>query len=308
MSRPRIRPEYVILAVVIVGLGLAVALRSGNRVRYTLPEVKSVKADDITRITVARAAGSLELEKREGTWRIQPEGYAADPTLVKPMVDALAELSLTALVSEAQSYARYELDEAGRMRVTAYAGEAVVRQLDVGKQDSNQRSSFLLLPGDKRVWSSRQNLRSLLDKDKDKLRDMTVLSFQQDSIVEITAKRGKETLDLKKATEESADKKTTTTTWNTSSGEAWNQDGVTQLLRTLAILRCQRYGDKGVDVGKELVNVFLKAQDGTGYTVSFHEKAGNQYPGLSSKSDYPFYVADYQYQDVVGVFEKPAKK
>lgn len=307
MTRPRVKLEYVILGVLIVGGVLAVALRSGNRVRYTVPDIAKVKADDISRIRIERASGVVELEKREGGWRIQPEGYVADSSLVTPMVSALAELSLTALVSEAQSYARYELDEGARMRVTAYAGSSTVRQLDVGKEDESRKASFLLLPGDKRVWSSRQNLRSLFDKEKDKLRDMVVLTFPQESIVAIVAKREKQTLSLRKVTEESADRKTTTS-WKTESGELWNQDNVAQLLRTLARLRCQSYGEKGMSTGKELVNVFLKAEDGTGYTVSFHEKAGTQVPGLSSQSDYPFFVAEYQYQDVADVFVAPAAK
>jgi hypothetical protein len=307
MTRPRVKLEYVILGVLIVGGVLAVALRSGNRVRYTVPEVAKVKADDITRIRFERASGVVELERREGGWRIQPEGYVADSALVTPMVNALSELSLTALVSEAESYVRYELDEAARIRITAYAGSSTVRQLDVGKEDENRTASFVLLPGDKRVWSSRQNFRSLFDKERDKLRDMVVLSFSQEGIVEIVAKREKQTLTLRKVTEESADKKTTAA-WKTDAGEVWNQDNVTQLLRTLARLRCQSYGEKAMETGKELVNVFLKGEDGAGYTVSFHEKVGTQVPGLSSQSDYPFLVAEYQYQDVADIFQEAAKK
>jgi hypothetical protein len=210
-------------------------------------------------------------------------------------------------VSEAESYARYELDEANRRSVTAYAGTAVVRKLEVGKQDESGKSSFVRLPDDKRVWSARQNLRSLFDKQKDKLRDMTVLSFEQDTIVQIVAKRDGETLTLDKITEESADKKTTTT-WKAPEGEAWDQETVDQLLRALTRLRCARYGEQGMPTGKELVNVFLKAADGTGYTISFHEKVDTQYPGLSSQSDYPFFVAEYQYQDVADIFQKPGKE
>lgn len=307
MTRPRIRLEYVILALLIVGGVLAVALRSGNRVRYTVPDVAKVKADDITRIRVERASGALELEKRGGAWLIQPEGYVADTALVTPMVNALADLSLTALVSEAQSYARYSLDDGARIRVTAYAGTSEVRQLDVGKEDESRTASFILLPQDTRVWSSRQNLRSIFDKERDKLRDLVVLSFAHDGIVEIVAKRDKQTLTLRKVAEEAADKKTTTS-WKTESGEVWNQDNVAQLLRTLARLRCQSYGQKGMDTGKELLSVFLKGQEGTGYTVSFHDKVGTQVPGLSSQSDYPFYVAEYQYQDVADVFQEAAAK
>jgi hypothetical protein len=282
-------------------LGVAVALRSGNRVRYSLPRLATVKADDLTRITIERSTGSIELQKREGSWRILPEGYAADPGTVGSMVSALAELSMTALVSESESYSRYELDEPERIRVTAYAGDKEARRVDVGKQDEGRRSSFVLLSGDKRVWSSSLNLRSLFDKEKDKLRDMTVLDFQQDAIAEVVAKQGGTALELRKVTEQAADK-SSSTTWKDASGAAVDQDKVATLLRTLARLRCQRYGEKGEALGKELLNVFLKAEDGTGYTVSFYEKSGGQYPGLSSGSDYPFYVAEYQYKDVAGIF------
>jgi len=307
MKKPRFKLEYLILGVVIVGLVLAVALRSGNRLRYSVPGLAELAAEGITRISIERSSGLVELERREGGWVIQPEGWTADASLVTPMVNALARLSVTTLVSEAESYARYELDDQARMRVRAWAGSSVAREVLVGKEDESRKASFVLLPGDKRVWSSRQNLRSIFGKEKDSLRDMVVLDFKQESIVEIVAKGEKRTLTLRKVTEESADK-TSTTTWKTEGGVPWDQDNVAQLLRTLSRLRCQRYGERGMDTGKELVNVFLKSEDGTGYTVSFHEKVGTQVPGLSSRSEYPFFVAEYLYKDVAEILQEPTAK
>jgi hypothetical protein len=133
---------------------------------------------------------------------------------------------------------------------------------------------------------------------------MTVLSFAQDGIIEITAKRAGETLTLRKVTEESEDKNTPSVSWKTEAGEVWDKDQVNRLLSILSRLRCSRYGEEGMSLGKELVNVSLRSED-RGYTISFHEQVDNQYPGLSSESGYPFFVASYQYDDVAGIFTPP---
>ena len=303
MAARRVKTEYIVLGVVIVGLALVIALRSGNRLRYTLPTLPVVKTDDITRLAIASQGGTVELEKREGLWRILPEGYPADSSLVQPMLGALSRIELSALVSEGESYARYQLDEAGRLRVTAWAGSTVARVVDVGKQDTGGRASFVKLENDKRVYSSLQDLRGLFGKDKAALRDMTVLSFTQGDIVEITLKRGSESLKLAKASVQSEGK--TATSWKSEEGVEWDQARVDRLLTTLSRLRCDAWSDARTDVGPELLSVFLKAQDGTGYTLSVHDKSGSTYPGLSSQADYPFTIAEYKVEDISDVFTKP---
>jgi hypothetical protein len=304
MRKLPVRPVYLVLGLVIVGLALAVALRSRDRVRYRLPQPAAVKMDDMTKITVERFAGAVELEKREGIWRIVPEGYKADAAVVSPMVNALANLELLALVSESSSYARYELDEGSRMKITAYVGSVVAREVEVGKEDTGGRTSYVKLPGDIRVYTTRQNLRELFDKEKDKLRDMAVLTFAAGGAVQVTVRRGAEALTLDRVTETVEDRETTL--WRSTAGVAWDQDRVDRLLRTLASLRAQRYGESGEEIGPERLSVFVKTEDGTGHTFAAHDKVESSYAALSSQSDYPFYVAQYQYDDVAEIFEPPA--
>jgi hypothetical protein len=136
----KIKIEYVVLGALIVGLVLFMALRSGDRVQYRMPQIAAVEGEAINRITIEGGEGTVELEKRENAWRIQPQGWPADTAQVSQMVNAIADFSLTALVSEAGNYARYELDEGGRLRIRAFGGEGVLREFDLGKPDDARRS------------------------------------------------------------------------------------------------------------------------------------------------------------------------
>lgn len=301
MRKLPVKTEYLVLGLVIVGLVLAISLRGTSRVRYKLPAVAKLEVAQISRITVVRAGGALELEKRDGLWRILPEGYKADESQLGTMVAALAGLEVTTMVSEAASYGRYGLDETGRMVITAYSGETQVRVVTAGKVDEGSKASFVLLPGDKKVYTARQNFRGLFDVDREKLRDMTVLQLDREQVVEIQARRGEVTLTLTRSTDESVTP--AVTVWKAQTGEVWDPDVMSRFLGAVARMRAQRFGVKGEDLGAEQLNIFLKTADGAGATVAVHAKSGTQYGALTSQSEDPFYVAEYQLTDLSSIFD-----
>ena len=133
----KLRIEYFVLGAVIVGLVLFLVLRTGNRVQYELPQIAEVKQDDVARITVEGPDETVVLERSGEEWTITPQGFPADASQARQMSAAIASFALTAVVSEAESYSRYDLDEGSRLRVTAYDSEGTqLIRFDVGKQGS----------------------------------------------------------------------------------------------------------------------------------------------------------------------------
>ena len=84
---------------------------------------------------------------------------------------------------------------------------------------------------------------------------------------------------------------------------SWYSLASNRFLASVSRLQAQRYGQKADDLGAEQLSVFIKSSDGSGSTLAVHAKAGTQYGALSSQSDYPFYIAEYQYTDMSSIFD-----
>ncbi len=158
-------------------------------------------ASDITRIEIARQEGTVVLEKKDAKWRIQPQDYPADSGKVTAMLDNLEKLSLTALVSESKSYSRYDLEPDKAIRVKAWAGEELKRDIQIGKPAPTFQHTFVRVGDAPEVYHAQQNLKTAFDQTADKLRDKTVLAFNLDEVTEIAiTKEGKQTMIRKSET------------------------------------------------------------------------------------------------------------
>ena len=102
METVKLKKEFIILGVIIVALSVYLFQRSGDRTRYTLPEVPALAASEITKIEITRAGQSVVLVRKDERWVIDPPGVAAAPKSVQEMLEALTGLTLTALVAESE--------------------------------------------------------------------------------------------------------------------------------------------------------------------------------------------------------------
>ena len=194
----KVKKEYAILSVVIVALGLYLFFRNTDRTTHTLPELPEVKIQDLTKIEIGKGDQTVVLTRREDDWFISPGDYPADVNLVNRMGNALADLKVTALVSETRNYARYELDERQQIRVTAYQGDKAIRTLHIGKAAGTMRHTHITLSGDPNVYHAQGNFRQEFDQSAESLRDKTILAFNNDEITEFSIATGDRTLRIKK--------------------------------------------------------------------------------------------------------------
>ncbi len=324
----KIKKEYLFIALAIVLLVGYLSVRETDRTEYQLPAIAKVAASDITRIEIVRLEGTVVLEKKDTAWRIQPQDYLADSAKVNAMLDNLEKLSLTALVSESKSWSRYDLESDKSIRVKAWAGDGLKRDIQIGKPAPTFQHTFVRVGDEPEVYHAQQNLKTAFDQTTDKLRDKTVLAFNLEEVKEIAITReGKQTVICKSEIEPPpppagsapadgtppADEtsppadgappasatavKPVETRWITDQGKSANLSKMNRLLSTLSHLSCESYQDgKSIsDLSNPIGDILIKGKKD--YTLTLYaktEKDATVYLASSSETSSVFTLSDRQ--------------
>lgn len=189
----KLKKELLLIAIAIVLLIGYLSVRETDRNEYRLPSFDKIAASDITRIEIVRPEGTVTLDKKDAAWVIQPKGNTADSGKVNTMLGDLEKVTLTALVSESKSYTRYDLDPDKAIRIKAWAGDALKRDIQIGKPASTFQHTFVRVGDGAEVYHAWQNLRTAFDQTADKIRDKTVLAYSMDEVKEVSIqKEGKQ--------------------------------------------------------------------------------------------------------------------
>jgi hypothetical protein len=304
----RIKKEYIILIGIIAALSMYLILRNPDRNHYQLPKIPEIAKTDISKIEISSQDTTLSLSKKDKQWHLEPEGYMADTNSVKNMLDIIEKLTVTALVSESKNYSRYNLDNRNKIAVKAWTGDRLMRDFEVGKAAASYRHTFVKLAGDDRVYHARENFRDRFGQTVDKLRDKSVLSFEQNDIGEIYIIKGEQETSFvrteapvevsagQEAGAEPAPSKPESQ-WKTPDGKEGDDTQLGRLLTALSSLRCEKYLDdlKKEDFSNPICILHLKGTEE--YTLSIFPKTSEDaknYPAISSANDYPFLLPEWQ--------------
>ncbi|MDY6952334.1 MAG: DUF4340 domain-containing protein [Thermodesulfobacteriota bacterium] len=308
----KVKKEYIILGAVIVALSLYLVFRNPDRTHYELPTIPEMAEAEISKIEISKAGTTMVLNKKDDKWYMAPEGYLVDTQKVEAMLDGMETLAVTALVSESESFGRYDLNDDKKITVKAWQGETLKRNFDVGKAASSFQHTFVKLSGDNRVYHGRGNFRSQFDQTVDGLRDKTVLSFDQKEMQEIQVTKGKDIIafkrgqvpvEVKASKEDDAEASPSPhegvgkMVWQTADGKEGDGARIDRLLDTLSNLRCEKYIDekKKEDLTDPIWTV--QVQGAKEYTLSIFAKKdedANNYPAISSENDHPFLLPKWQ--------------
>jgi hypothetical protein len=308
------KKEYLILILIIAALSAYLVMRSFDRTHYQLPEISSLDPGKITKIEISKNDDSIVLKKKDTQWYLDPPGYLADANRVKDMLKVFETFSLTALVSEAKDYSRYDLQAEKRINVKAWLGDTLQRNFDIGKAAPSFRHTFVKLEGDSRIFHASNSFRSKFELTLDNLRDKNVLSFKPADIqeVQITGDqasvklvRGEVPVGPTVSQEEKADTAPAAAVkfeWQSSDGKKGNDQNINRLLTALGSLRCEQYiNDRDKDsFSAPIYTVKLKGvQD---YRLDIFAKLkqdDKNHPAVSSANDYPFLLSDSQAQQIM---------
>ena len=310
----KIKKEYIILAIIIIALSVYLVMRRGDRTLYELPEMPQVSQKEITRLEITSGKTTIDLNKKDNSWHIEPRDYPADADKVKNMLDTIEKLTLTALVSESKNYNLYDLTGETKINVKAWQGDSLKRDIDVGKTASSFRHTFVKPAGDDRVYHARGNFRNTFDTTVDDLRDKTILTYTPSDIqqIQITNEKHSFTLNRTQLPEKeeppTADKKESVspvaqkTVWQTPDGRIVDEAAVDKLLNKLSDLNCEAFIE---DRGKEdfttpLINIQLKGSLEHSLSIFVKTEAKDtKHPAISSASKYAFLLQDSEAEGIM---------
>lgn len=180
-----------IITIAVLGLStLAIilysTLRNPDRITYQLPEFAAVERADVDEIVIERPNETVTLSRLGNEWFVRPGNYPADGPSAWYILDTIIGLQITDVVSTRDDPARFDLDEAKRVRVTLVGDGEELRAIDIGRRAATLGHTFVGVPGDDRILQAVGELRGIFDRDLDAFRDKSVFSFNPSTISEIT--------------------------------------------------------------------------------------------------------------------------
>jgi hypothetical protein len=316
----KIKKEYIILAAIILALALYLYFHEGQRTLYKLPVLPKVSAKDISKIEIEKVDGKITLKKKGDAWYIVPQEYRADPDRIKGINTTLEKLILTAMVSEAKNYKRYDLSPEKRIRVSAWTGDTLGREFDIGKAVPSSRHTFVRLSGDDRIYHARDDFRNKFNRSAGEFRDKTVLSFDKTVIQEISLTMDQQVLVFKRTQvplEKDAAGDTDQTQlkaemiWQSEDGRKGNETRLNQLLTTLSNFSCESYIEdrQKEDFSNPIYSIRLKGDHEYSLLIfAKQKKDDNNYPSVSSQNNDPFLLPEWKVKDVMPTSEELIKK
>jgi hypothetical protein len=319
----KIKKEYLILILIIAALSAYLFMRSFDRTLYQLPEIPRLDPKKITKIEISQNDDSIVLQKKDNQWYLDPPGFLADANRVKGMLTVFENFRLTALVSEAKDYSRYDLHAEKRISVKAWLGDTLLRSFDIGKAAPSFRHTFVRLDSDSRVFHASDSFRNKFELTIDGLRDKNVLSFKPADIHEVQITGDQTSVKLVRSQvpveqavsqEEKADSLPAAAIkfeWQSSAGETGNDQNINRLLATVGNLRCENYV-YGRDKDSFLDPIYTVTLKGVqDYRLDIFAKLkqdDKNNPAVSSANDYPFFLSDSQMQQIMINPEEMIKK
>ncbi len=319
----KLKKEYIILILIIVGLSAYLLTRSSDRTHYQLPQIAGLDQKQITKIEISKKGDSFVINKKDNKWYLDPPGYLVDANRVNDMLNVIETLKITALVSDSKDYIRYDLQDGEKITVKAWQEDSLKRSFDIGKAASSFRHTFVKLNDDSRVFHARDNFREKFDLTEDSLRDKSVLAFKITDIQEIQIDKDQISLKLArtqipveftKPEKEQSDKPAAPAAkpvWQSPDGKQGDDLSLNRLLTALADLNCDAYvNDRDKDAFSDpIYTVKLKGiQDFRLDIFAKLQTDDKNYPAVSSANDYPFLLSESKVEKIAPDPEALLKK
>ena len=290
----RVLLRYALPLAMIALLSVYLITRGDDRLQYELPTLPTISATAIDRVEVARGDARVALERTGDGWLIEGPGFPADPSAVRAMVQAAANLRLTDLIAGEPTYGRYGLDEREAFTVTFLEGSTTRRVLGVGKRAPTYSHTYVLIDDDPRVYQANGDLTRVFSTQVEVLRDRSILSFEPGDIASIVVTTaGGATEELRRGLPPTLD---AAPTWSTADGGERDPEAVRGALDLLSRMRATRFTDALPETAP-LVDLELQGAEAT-HRLTIYPKADNAHVATSSHVDGPFVLLPVLLADV----------
>ena len=292
---------YCVFGAVIALLTFYLVFRRTERVRYDVPDTPTIAEERIDTIVV-RSVTNKEIEiRRQGeAWVILPNEYKVDSKRIDEMLESLASFEITELVSEAENYALYDLDEDSRFDVRALDSGNSIVEFAVGKRSPSYNHTYVTLPGDTKIYQAPGNLLDAFNKDSSGLRDKHVFQIDPDTIARIGVTTPDESFRLYKSIESSDESTSESVRWKSDDENEWDPEAIESALGRLKDLSCQRYVEDDVDLGSP--SLVLELQGEETHQFFLFDKVDSSFRARSSQTPYAFEISSYQAEQIIETF------
>ncbi len=278
----KIKREYYILVGLVVLLSLYLVFHTTGKINYSLPVLKTVKSTAISHITISRGTQTIKLNKGKLFWRIAPNNYRVDKTLMDSLLTNLESVDLIDMVSRSGSYESYGLGvDKGIHVVAENSGGTILRDMTIGNQTTGGNFTYVRLNKDKNVYTIKGRVRNHFETTAEALMDKKVLSFVPGDIQKISIKKNDRKITFVK------EKKDKTYVWKTGSGIKVDTKKITDYLGKLSRLNFASYASKTPSTAT--VTITLSDEKGL-HTLALSKKNGTGYEGTSSYTEKPFII------------------
>ncbi len=310
------KKEYFLLVVAIVGLGALLFYQKKGRINYQLPKL-SLLAETVDRLVLEKDDQLTELRMVDGKWVVGPQQYRADSARVKKMIAEVKNLRLTALISEKGNYQLYELTPEKKLKVALYHADQLLRELQIGKNSTSLRQTYVMLKDDPKVYQALGNLKSNLFSTIAELRDKKVLEITEEKLAaldELVLQRqeaGKTlVLHMVKVKPEPVTDGVKTDQppaqvagWQQESGEPVVADAIAELFKNISNLQCESFiDDRQPENFKEAVYRVVVKGGGEEFLLDLFTPEDGKYPATSSLIPYPFMLPSWKADKIVKDF------
>lgn len=280
----KIKKEYYILTGLVLLLSLYLVFHNTGKINYTLPTLKTLSTNDIINMSITGTDVSINLDKEKAGWRLKPDNYRVNTTLMNELVETTAKASIIDLVSKTKNYQIYGLDNKKGIHVVAKGKDgAVLRDFVIGTQTTGGDFTYIKLKNDTNVYTIKGRVRNKFEITADKIKDKKVLSFITGDINKITIKGDGINISYVK---ENKDKKPV---WKTSGGKSIDTKKINDYLNELSLVKFDTFTTKNLPAAA--VTITLSDKKGL-HTLAISRKTGNVYIGTSSYSGRNFLMKE----------------
>jgi hypothetical protein len=159
--------------------------RASDQVELIFADFDPAAADSIVITTKQR---TVKLKKAAGLWTLAPEGFAADETAIKDLLQKMAGLKRADVAStNPEKAAMFEVDEGGEnsVEVTIGKGQQTLARFWVGKLGPDYSSNYLRLDGSDTVLRTKQRIRESFDRGDRTWRERQIFDFDPNAVTAI---------------------------------------------------------------------------------------------------------------------------
>ena len=304
----KLKKEYAIIVLVIIGLSLYIYSRTSDRINYELPQPDPVNTKEVTRISLYKQGKVLTLARENGQWTAGQKGYPASTGSIENLLEALDRFRISDLVSRSKNYARYSLDQESAIEVKAWAGRDLVRSFRVGKQASTYRNSYVKLADDPNIYLSMTNMKQALDKELDDFQDKVVLRFDEKKLQKIVIQVPGDSLSLTRekdrpGQEEDGPEEPRSTGWLVNGDKEVDTLLVDTLFQSIDGLTCSSYLEHRQKQDFHSPDYRLTLLNGQEDVLSLYldkeQENVKRYRGTSKENRFPFVLSRQKGKKIV---------